>query len=232
MNMKLITIDGHIGAGALDVGKRLARMFRMRCVDRLSLPASTSHDLSAAHYREAVESQWDKAPVSDRVWSWIERASSYFAMGASGDEPMLQVAAGLNQPLTWDYEGPRAQSDSNASLSLTEIADYGNAVIVHRAGAVALADREDVTRVGIFASWDARVIRVMRREGIMDETRAESIIFARERAQKEYFERMHRADPEDAAIYDLVVNTSDQSINMTALEISRRLKQLENSALA
>ena len=34
MRKTLVTIDGHIGSGAFDVGKKIARMFGLRYFDR------------------------------------------------------------------------------------------------------------------------------------------------------------------------------------------------------
>ena len=119
-------------------------------------------------------------------------------------------AADLHLPLTWDRNGPSAEKTIDDAYDLSNVAKNGNAVIVHRAGAVELANQEDVARVGIFADWDDRVVRVMHREGLSNVAQAERIIADREEAQKEYFYQLHRADPEDPDIYDFVINTLGQ----------------------
>ena len=221
MRKTLVTIDGHIGSGAFVVGRKIARMFDWRYFDRARLPRIQGSD-------DDVEIAVDMVHVdfSDRLWMWIERAASYFAVGAAGDDPLLQGAADMHCPLTWDRNGP---STSEAAYDLGQVAKAGNAVIVHRAGAVELAHNEDVARVGIFANWDERVSRVMHREGITDSVRAENVILEREKAQRDYFFKMHSADPEDPDIYDFVINTSDINLDIATLEVSRYLKKSHDS---
>lgn len=226
MSKRLIAIDGHIGSGALEVGKRVARMFDLVYFDRIALPSMHSKGFSVVGADDLDEVVEGYKSGSDRVWSWIERAASYFAMGAAGDDPMLQGAAGLHEPLTWDRNGPRVSSrDSSGCYTLDQVVDSGNAVIVHRAGSVALpSDNDGVARVGLFASWDDRVERVMHREGLVDYLDAERMISDREAAQREYFNKMHGADPEDPDIYDFVIDTSGKKMSLAALEISRHLE--------
>lgn len=222
MRKTIVTIDGHIGSGAFDVGKKIARMFGLRYFDRARLravngePDDTQLDLL---------STCSDGEFSDRLWAWIERAASYFAIGAAGDDPILQGAADIHLPLTWDINGPSSANTLDKAYDIDQVAKEGNAVIVHRAGAVELADVEQVSRVGIFAEWDDRVNRVMAREGLRDVALAERIISEREKAQREYFYKMHEADPEDLNLYDFVVNTSDKNINIATLEVSRHLKE-------
>ena len=222
MQKRLVTIDGHIGSGAFDVGKRIALMFGWRYFDRVRLPAvieqGNQNDL-------ATTAEMKNSEFSDRLWAWIERTASYFAIGAAGDDPYLQGAADIHEPLTWDSNGPSAHTSLDNAYDLDQLAKGGNAVIVHRAGAVELADNNMVSRVGIFANWDDRVRRVMTREGLNDLSLAERIISEREKTQREYFYKMHQADPEDLGLYDFVVNTSDKNINIVTLEVSRHLKE-------
>ena len=223
MRKTLVTIDGHIGSGAFDVGKKIARMFGLRYFDRARLRVVNGEtDLVLA----STDSDGE---FSDRLWAWIERAASYFAIGAAGDDPLLQGAADIHRPLTWDSNGPSSGNALDKAYDLDQVAKDGNAVIVHRAGAVELADAEQVSRVGIFAEWDDRVNRVMAREGLHDAALAERIISEREKAQKEYFHKMHKADPEDPDLYDLVINTSDNNIDIATIQVSRHVKEARDA---
>ena len=221
MQKTLVTIDGHIGSGAFDVGKKIARMFRWRYFDRVRLPSVAG---SQSLREEEAIALSENGEFSDRLWAWIERAASYFAIGAAGDDPLLQGAADIHVPLTWDANGPSANTSLDNAYDITQLAKDGNAVIVHRAGAVELAEVENVARVGIFANWDDRVTRVMDREGLNDVTQAEKLISDREKLQREYFYKMHRAHPEDPELYDFVINTSDKNISIATLEVSRHVR--------
>ncbi len=219
MRKSMVTIDGHIGSGGFDVGRKIARMLGWRLFDRVRLQAiENGQSLDLAD-------QATEAEFSDRLWSWVERAASYFAVGAAGDDPLLQGGADLHLPLTWDRHGPTSADALSNSHDFSRLAKDGNAVIVHRAGAVELAQNEGVARVGIFADWDDRVRRVMAREGLNDVSAAERIIFEREKSQREYFDKVHDADPEDPELYDFVVNTSDKHIDIATIEVSRYVKE-------
>ena len=222
MRKTLVTIDGHIGSGAFDVGKKIARMFGLRYFDRARLRTLNSE---ANETDLVLASTGSDGEFSDRLWAWIERAASYFAIGAAGDDPLLQGAADIHVPLTWDTNGPSSANTLDKAYDLDQVAKDGNAVIVHRAGAVELADVDQVSRVGIFAEWDDRVNRVMAREGLHDAALAERIISEREKAQREYFHKMHKADPEDIDLYDLVINTSDNNIDIATIQVSRYVKE-------
>lgn len=226
MRKTLVTIDGHIGSGAFDVGKKIARMFGLRYFDRARLQVLNGETDDTGLVLASTGSDGE---FSDRLWAWIERAASYFAIGAAGDDPLLQGATDIHRPLTWDSNGPSSGNALDKAYDLDQVAKDGNAVIVHRAGAVELADVEQVSRVGIFAEWDDRVNRVMAREGLHDVALAERIISERERAQKEYFHKMHKADPEDPGLYDLVINTSDNNIDIATIQVSRHVKEARDA---
>ena len=219
MRKSMVTIDGHIGSGGFDVGRKIARMLGWRLFDRVRLQAIENGNVQELSDHPA------EAEFSDRLWSWIERAASYFAVGAAGDDPLLQGGADLHLPLTWDSNGPTSANSLSTSYDLSRLAKDGNAVVVHRAGAVELAQNKDVARVGIFADWDDRVQRVMAREGLNDVAAAERIIFEREKSQREYFGKIHDADPEDPELYDFVINTSDKHIDIATIEVSRYVKE-------
>ena len=66
--MSVITVDGQIGAGAPELGRRVARMFDFDYVDRLALP------------RGALNASADSSSgLVDRFWTLVERAVSGFA---------------------------------------------------------------------------------------------------------------------------------------------------------
>ena len=217
---RLVTFDGHIGSGALDVGRKVANLFRLQFFDQVALP--NVDDLrDASDLPMFVERD---ANIYDRVWRWVERASSYFAVGAAGDDPLLQSAADIYLPLTWDLNGPRASANAAQLWTLDEVAARGDAVLVHRAGAVAIEDTPETTKVGLFAEWEDRVIRLMHREGIAKADDAERLLQQREDAQRRYYRDAHSADPEDPQIYDIIVNTSETRLEVATMIVSKHLE--------
>ncbi|MBT3555630.1 MAG: cytidylate kinase-like family protein [Chloroflexi bacterium] len=212
--MSVITIDGQIGAGGPELGKRVARMFDFDYVDRIALPRSVSDTRP-------------KAPVgvTDRFWAIVERAVSGFALGNAAGDPYFNVPEALLLPLTWDSDGPAEKhSQTTASSNVDNLFDLGNAVLVHRAGCVEAGDRSAL-KVGLFASWEDRVERIMKREGLKSAADAENTIERREKLQREYFGDVYGAQPEDPSLYDIIVDTSSEIIPVASIKVARLARQ-------
>jgi cytidylate kinase len=213
--MSVITIDGHIGAGGPELGKRVARMFDFDYVDRIALPRSLTDGRKAA-------------PVGkrDRFWSIIERAVSGFALGNAAGDPYFNVPESLILPLTWDSDGPSAAHTADSETpSVDNLFDLGNTVLVHRAGCLEAGERP-VLKVGLFASWEDRVERIMRREGLKSVSDAEYTIERREKLQREYFGDIHGVEPDDLNLYDITVDTSSENIPVASIKVARFARQV------
>lgn len=208
--MSVITIDGHIGAGGPELGKRVARMFDFDYVDRIALPRS----LTEGKKQEPVG-------MTDRFWAIVERAVSGFALGNAAGDPYFNVPEALLLPLTWDSDGPSEKHAATDEVTAVDsLFDLGNTVLVHRAGVVEAGERTAL-KVGLFASWEDRVERIMKREGLKSSKDAENTIERREKLQREYFGDVHGADPDDRSLYDIVVDTSSENIPVASIKVAR-----------
>lgn len=212
--MSVITIDGQIGAGGPELGKRVARMFDFDYVDRIALPRSLTAGKQVAEPR-----------FTERFWSIVERAVSGFALGNAAGDPYFNVPEALILPLTWDSEGPSMAHDEESEETTVEnLFDLGNTVLVHRAGCLEAGERS-VLKVGLFASWEDRVARIMKREGLKSASDAEYTIERREKLQREYFGDVHGAEPDDQSLYDIIVDTSSDDIPVASIKVARFARQ-------
>ena len=212
--MSVITIDGHIGAGGPELGRRVARMCDFDYVDRIALPRTLTDVGNMPSGR-----------MADRFWSIIERAVSGFALGNAAGDPYFNVPESLLLPLTWDSEGPSETHDKDIEMSdVDNLFDLGNAVLVHRAGCVEAGERTAL-KVGLFASWEDRVERIMKREGLKSISDAEYTIERREKLQREYFGDIHGAEPDDPKLYDITIDTSSESIPVASIKVARFARQ-------
>jgi cytidylate kinase len=221
--MSVITVDGQIGAGAPELGKRVARMFDFDYVDRLVLPRAVPNANAGA-----------SVGFIDRFWTLVERAVSGFALGNAAGDPYFSVPQDLLLPLTWDSEGPTTVQPTSSTesteaavtpvLSLDSLFDVGKAVLVHRAGCLDAGERTAL-KVGVFASWDDRVQRVMQREGLKSMIDAERTIERREKLQHEYFGDVHGVRPDDPDLYDITVDTSSENIPVASIKVARFARQ-------
>jgi cytidylate kinase len=110
-----------------------------------------------------------------------------------------------------------------------EVAAQGHVVIVGRGAQVLLAERRDVLRVRIIAPLEQRIAYVMQREGL-DQWAAASCIRKKEHERMRYLEAEYHQNPEDAHLYDLVLNTSSldpaSAVNVICLALNHKARQL------
>jgi hypothetical protein len=196
-------------------------MLDLQYVDRLLLPGHW-------HAQSASEG---KASFSERLWAFIEKAVHGIALGNAAGDPYFAGRELMLYPLTWDSDPGAPMAAPGASgnphpHSIQSLVSRGRSVLVHRAGAVALNGHAQALKIGIFASWEDRVRRVMSAEGITKHAEAEKIIRKREEAQASYFQSVHAAHPEDRGLYDICVNTSLEQINLAALKIARAVRTM------
>lgn len=229
-DMALVTLDGHIGAGAPEVGRRIARMFDFTYVDRLLLPGHVRAPSTATGADEPPPR------FSDRIWAAVERAINGFALGNAAGDPYFSMSEPDFFPLTWDVSpsGPRvkaAEIDAADPAELAEtrlraLAEQGKAVLVHRAGCLEARDAPASLRIGLFAPWEDRVRRIMAREGINRLAVAERVIRERQEAQVDYFGRFHGAHPDDESLYDICIDTGSEHIDASARRVAREVRSM------
>tara|TARA_A100001037_G_C15145775_1_gene636243 strand:- start:3105 stop:3755 length:651 start_codon:yes stop_codon:yes gene_type:complete len=212
--MSVITIDGQIGAGGLELGRRVAQSLDFNVVDKMALPRSS-----------AADGRRDAITFSDHFWLFVERAVSGMAFGNAIGDPYFHVSEDLLLPLTWDSEGPIAANIKDPHPpTVNGLFDRGNAVLIHRAGCVEAGDRS-VLKVGLFASWEDRVARVMNREGLKSISDAEYSIRRREKLQNEYFADIHGVRPDDHNLYDISIDTSLENIPAASVKVAKFARQ-------
>lgn len=217
--MTLVTIDGQIGAGGADLGRRVSKMLGNDYVDRLVLPGQVN---SPQQPDELGRPQG----LSDRIWSLLEKAVRGVALGNAAGDPYFATAELMMYPLTWDSSpgapmSPDLADELDHPHSIQTLLKKGSGVLVQRAGAVALKGHEQVLKIGVFASWEDRVARTMSSQGLIKISEAERFIREREKAQADYFHGFHSAHPEDENLYDLCLNTTREQISLAAVKVSR-----------
>ena len=232
--MAMVTLDGQIGAGAPEVGRRVAKMLAYDFHDRLLLAGVSRRVGATVEALEAREQRMHKR--SDRIWNFIERVMMGMALSGAAAGPFFCAPLPGLMPLTWDESaaGPKTSPHEvrpehmAAALGdhIRAVAASGDAVIVHRAGCVELRDEPATLRVGLFAPREERVRRLMMREGMKHVEEAERALTERERSQIAYFKEFHSADPHDRALYDLSIDTSAFNLDMAALKVARGLRNL------
>jgi cytidylate kinase len=204
MKRTVVCISHATGAGGSEVGRLVAERLGFRYVDE---------DIVA---QAAAKGGVDPGELADeeRRKSFLARMLDEFGRGASGE------AWALLGPMPPPGQG--ATSDDLRALireAIEETAARGDAVIVAHAASHAIGRRQDVLRVLVTASPDARAARLSEAEKL-EEAAAVRAVKEADAARADYLRRFHDVDDERPTHYDLVVNTDQLSLEQAAELVS------------
>jgi len=148
-----------------------------------------------------------EAGVEHDVVADVERRKSFIAslfrdLGTSAGF----VAAGSGYPIVDEESLSTDDLRTLIRSAIEEAAAEGDAVIVAHAASIALSEREDVLRVLVTGSPEARAARVAATRGIWDDD-PEKQIADSDAGRADYFRRFYDLRRELPTHYDLVVNT-------------------------
>ncbi|MBI4197580.1 MAG: cytidylate kinase-like family protein [Chloroflexi bacterium] len=216
--MAVITMNGQIGSGAVEIGALVARRLGYDYVDRLIL-AEAAKRLGATV--EVLAQKEQRSPTrGDRLARFLNTVMERSALAGSGADPYM--GAGLGVLLGQDY--PRAMEDpitradqleDERFIAVTksvimELADEGNVVIIGRASNYILKDRPDAFHVGVVSTLDARIKTITEREQVSPQ-QAKTITIEHERGRITYFRKYFQATVDNPADYHLMVNAHRMS---------------------
>ncbi len=207
--MLALTIGGQAGAGAPEIGRKVANQLGGQYVEHLALRRLARHLGATA---EAVtRKEFGFSSRRDRFLSTLEllfnRIGWYGADFAA--DGYSSLAYTLEKP--GQKTMPAEISDDEYKDGVYETAkkfvdDGKDLILVKRAGCVTLKDEPSVLHLGLFSPWDRRVDRMAKRLGT-GVAEAEDIVTGLERARAGWFKKIADADPADPALYGLTFET-------------------------
>ena len=238
--MAVIVTGGLSGGGGRFLGPELSRRIDADYVDRLIL-SNVARELQATV--EALDQREQRPPTrSERFSRIIQRIMERTAYTGGGPDPYFGTV--YPEFLISEYdELPTLittrghEIDDNAYIAairtvIEDLANGDNVVIVGRGAHIILEDNPNVLRVGLIATFDDRVERIMVRER-MSQSEAEAAILARDAARSEYFRRFFDIEePDSAEHYHLVINTSEMNLDAATDIIIEASKELELGRLS
>jgi cytidylate kinase len=176
--MPLVTLSASYGSGGSEVGPALARRLGVPFIDRAVSP-ELAHRLATAG-------------SEGLFWRLIRSISPAGGLTAGS----IHAASELDDRLT-DREA--------LETGLRAAAASGDAVILGRAGAIALRDDSRALHVRLHGPPEARVVRAMEIQGI-DEATARQRLRETDRARERFVRDMYGLDPTDVSLYALVID--------------------------
>ncbi len=208
--MRAITISREYGSGGGEIASRLAKRLGWHLIDHAIVERVASEMGTSTQEAEAHDE------YTSGIVSRVLNNMLYL-------NPASMVGAPLEAFLSdEDYR-------SVVNKIVKAAAARGHVVIVGRASQVTLAKRRDVLRVRIIAAFEKRVAYVMQREGLVHHA-AEARIHAKDHDRRRYLEDEYHQKPEDAHLYDLVLNTSlldlDSAVEVICFTLQQKAKGL------
>jgi cytidylate kinase len=121
-------------------------------------------------------------------------------------------------PSFWSrFDGVNNLMMNHLKKVIQAIAKYGDAVIIGRGSFSVFPHYSDVLNVQLWAPFDVRVQRIMKRESITDQNKAENIVKSNDHIRKTFVEAFFHDHPDRASAFNIVIDTSkipfDKSVN-------------------
>lgn len=228
----VVTVSATYGAGGSVIAPRLSEVLNLPFIDRLisadmsqdaarqqaglrPRDADTGHHLSMLAPREPVSTE--SLCEGEREIAPAGRFLSYFARAASVGAMMAP------DPIIDDDETIRVSIEE----ALKEVAAGGPAVILGRAGAIALRDRPRTFHVRLDGPVDRRVAWAAQFEHL-DLEAARQRQAETDKARTQFVKRLYRVEPSDCSLYHLVIDPTvlgvEPAVEVISLAASKFLE--------
>jgi CMP/dCMP kinase len=221
--MPVITINGPVGSGAIEVGQLVAQQLNLNYVDRLVFAEA------AKLVRAPVGALLDKEQRVDRFRNRLARFLQTMlersALHSNADEPYfgspIEMLPGeVYTELTRDSSSAAQKVGDQAFIEavtsvVNDLYQAGNVVIIGRGANVILADAPEIIHVGMLAPLEIRVATIMEREHLTREE-AEAYVEEVEQARVTFFRKFFKVNPNDPSLYHLMLNLGQMRAALAA----------------
>lgn len=221
--MPVITISGHLGSGAKEIGQIVANRLRLDYVDReILIEAAQTLGVPVDTVEERDERT---ATVGERLAgllrNFLERSA---AAGAS--DPIMGTG-GLEVLLARTYGEAAMEAESaeqgvnetryiqTITAIIRELAERDNVVIVGRGGQAILRNRPNTLHVSVVCPFDVRVRRIMEQDRMTQED-ATKRVQESDRGRAAFHKRFFKVDLNDPYLYHITVNSNRMSYEAAA----------------
>jgi cytidylate kinase len=229
--MPVITINGPIGAGSIEVGQKVSSEMMLNYVDRMVFAEAARIIGSPVSNLIAKEQRVER--FGDRVAALFGRVLERAAV--SGD---YDLGVGI-ESLPETYHELAGESSSRVQrvndqvfIDTTQevvrnLAQAGHVVIIGRGANVILGDDPGVLHVGILAPLQKRVVTIMDREHLgADE--AKTYLEELEEARVRFFQKFFNVSPHDPTLYHIMLDMGHMSSDTAAKIIAHAAGDLDN----
>ncbi len=222
--MPVITINGVIGSGTLEVGHMVAQNMGINYVDRYIF--SEAARLVGSPIGQMIEKEQRVIPFREKVARFMQTVLERSAVAGAGAEPYFgrgieMLPAEAYTELVSDAAATsavhdRAFIDATTSV-IKDLAAAGDVVIIGRGSNMILADTPGVVHVGLVAPMAVRIDTMAKRE-MFNPEEARAYSEELENARLTFYRKFFRINANDPTKYHLMLNIGRIS-QSTAAEI-------------
>jgi cytidylate kinase len=192
--MAVITISRQYGSGAMALGRKLAEKYGYTLASRDIVQSIADKAKVSTDFVLSVEKE-----AGTRLSRFMTRIISSRGMASK----ILRDDSGyIDEKLYLDY----------LVLTVVQIADEGNAVIMGRGSQYILKTHPDAYHILLVDDFEKRVDRVAKREKISRE-QAARIVNHEDKRRLSLYHRLGKQDYDRPALYHLVLNMSRLSLD-------------------
>ena len=212
--MPVITVEGYLGSGYQNIGRKVARRLNIDFVDRFLL--SQVSELTKTKLSDVLELEKPPETVIQKLTKKILIMLERSALTGGGSDPFFGhgVENLLSQPYK-DFPHSDAMNeniDFNKSITkvVNSLAKQGRVLILGRGASGILRNNKKTLKIGIFCELELRIKKYAKRNKIsVEESRIK--IDSYDSAKKNYYLNVFQKEPLDPSMFSLMFNTATLS---------------------
>jgi cytidylate kinase len=230
--MPVITINGPVGSGPIEVGQMVAQLLSINYVDRLVFAEAAK--LVGSPVAALIDKEQRVVRFRERLGRFLQTMLERSAISGVSGEPYFgrgiemlpaEYTELAGEPSPSQNVNDKAFIEATTSV-IRDLARAGDVVIIGRGSNMILADTPGVIHIGLVAPLDVRADNIMRREHL---SREESKTYGEEleQARVTFYRKFFKVSPYDPALYHMVLNmgllqqkTAAETITNAARDIS------------
>jgi cytidylate kinase len=211
--MPVITINGPIGSGPIEVGQMVAQSLGINYVDRMVFAEAAK--LIGSPVGALIEKEQRVIRFPERLGRFLQTMLERSAISGVSGEPYFgrgieMLPAETYTELAGDPSSTAQQVNDKAFLEATtsvikDLAQAGNVVIIGRGSNIILGGTPGVIHVGLVAPLEVRADTVMRREHFTREE-AKTYVEELEQARITFFRKFFKVNANDPDQFHMVLN--------------------------
>jgi len=231
--MPVITINGPVGSGPIEVGQMVGQLLSINYVDRMVFAEAAK--LVGSPVGALIEKEQRVVRFRDKLGRFLQTMLERSAVAGVSGEPYFgrgieMLPAETYIELAGDPSSSTQRVNDKAFIEattavVTDLAKAGDVVIIGRGANMMLADVPGVVHIGMWAPLDVRVQTAMDREHFSRQE-AEKYVEELEQARLTFFRKFFKVNPSDPSLYHVMLNMGMMQPKIAAEVITHTVDQL------